>query len=268
MKRLSWLSAMVLLLAAIGPAQESSSPPSKSPAGTKLDENGLVVLQSDDKTKKVQTSSGGTRKKLSDADLSGFDLSDDKSKKVITNSGATRGTEIPSAILLAPRIGKLYGASALFQWAPIGPTDGYIFTIVDDDETRLVRQESKDPVYKLSGLGKLKAGEVYHWKVQALPRTVPGEPLDFKVVSAIERLKIDKELAAIPAGDPYDAGLARARVFVQHKLWFDAIGAYTDLIEKFPDRAQPYEDRGALYSKIDVTHKRGEGDLAKAATLK
>jgi hypothetical protein len=245
MKRLSVLCALFVLVVVPGSSQQP--PASKSGSST----------------------AGKPKPKLTDADLSGFDLSDDKSKKVTTNSGGTRGgVEIPSATLLAPKTAKLYGSSALFQWAPLGPTDGYIFTIVDDDETQVVRQQSKDPNYKLSSLGKLKPGEVYHWKVQALPRTVPGEPLDIKVVSVVERQKIDKELAAIPGGDPYETGLARARVFVQHKLWFDAIGAYTDLIEKFPDRAQPYEDRGALYSKIDATHKRGEADLAKAATLK
>jgi len=247
MKRLTFLCAMLVLYAM--PCSSQQPPASKSASNA--------------------NSAGKPKAKLTDADLSGFDLSDDKSRKVTTNSGGTRGgIEIPSATLLAPRIGKLYGASALFQWAPVGPTDGYIFTIVDDDETQVVRQQSKDPNFKLSGLGKLKPGATYHWKVQALPRTVPGNPLDVEVVSAAERQKIDKELAAIPAGDPYDTGLARARVFVQHKLWFDAMGAYSDLIEKFPDRAQPYEDRGALYSKIDVTHKRGEADLAKAATLK
>jgi hypothetical protein len=247
MKRLLFFG--VLFVLAIVPCNSQQPPASKSASNA--------------------NSVGKPKPKLTDADLSGFDLSDDKSRKVTTNSGGTRGgVEVPSATLLAPRIGKLYGASALFQWAPIGPTDGYIFTIVDDDETQLVRQQSKDPNFKLSGLGKLKPGATYHWKVQALPRTVAGNPLDVEVVAATERVKIDKELAAIPAGDPYDSGLARARVFVQHKIWFDAIGAYSDLIEKFPDRAQPYEDRGALYSKIDVTHKRGEADLAKAATLK
>jgi len=233
----------------MGQSQQSSAPPAKAPA-------------------KTNQAPATAKRKLSDADLSGFDLSDDKAQKVSTTVGGTRGVDIPSATLLAPKIAKLYGASALFQWAPIGPTDGYIFTIVDDDETQLVRQQSKDPSFELSGLGKLKPGETYTWRVQALPRTVPGEGLKIMVVSAAERQKIEKGLAAIPASDPYETGLARARVFVEHKLWFDAIGAYTDLIEKFPERAQPYEDRGAIYAKIDVTHKRGEADLAKAANLK
>jgi len=208
-----------------------------------------------------------TKKKLDDSDLKGFDVSDPKSVGH-TAVGATRGdTKIPSAKLLAPATAKLYGADALFQWAPIGPTDGYMFFIVDDDETQLVRQKLSETSFKLTSLGKLKPGETYGWKIQALPSSVPGEAQRIVVVGGAERQKIAAELAAKP-GDSYDAAFARARVFVAHKLWFDAIGAYTDLIEKFPDRAQPYEDRGAIYSQVEATKKRGEADLAKAATLK
>jgi len=217
-------------------------------------------------TAQAVSGKAATKKKLDDSDLKGFDVSDPKSVGH-TSVGGTRGTEIPSAKLLAPAKAKLYGADALFQWAPIGPTDGYMFFIVDDDETQLVRQKLTDTSFKLSALGKLKPGETYGWKIQSLPSTVPGEEQHFVVVGGAERQKIAAELAANP-GDSYDAGFARARVYVAHKLWFDAIGAYTDLIAKFPDRAQPYEDRGAIYSQLEATKKRGEADLAKAATLK
>jgi len=228
-----------------------------------------VLVAASAPTQSTAQAGGGkaaTKKKLDDSDLKGFDVTDPKSVGH-TTVGGTRGTQIPSARLLAPATAKLYGADALFQWAPIGPTDGYMFFIVDDDETQLVRQKLTDTSFKLSSLGKLKPGETYAWKIQSLPSTVPGEEQHFIVVGGAERQKIAAELAANP-GDSYDAGFARARVFVAHKLWFDAIGAYTDLIAKFPDRAQPYEDRGAIYSQLEATKKRGEADLAKAATLK
>jgi hypothetical protein len=208
-----------------------------------------------------------TRKKLDDSDLKGFDVSDPKSVGH-TAGGLTRGdVKIPSAKLLAPGTARLYGAEALFQWAPIGPTDGYIIFIVDDAGTYFVHQNLSDTSFKLTSLGKLKPGETYDWKIQTLPATIPGEPQHLVVVGGPERQKIAAELAKNP-GDSYDAQFARARIFVAHKLWFDAIGAYTDLIAKFPDRAQPYEDRGAIYSQVEATKKRGEADLAKAATLK
>jgi hypothetical protein len=240
MKRFIFAAAVVVFLAASAPAQS---------------------------TAQAGGSKATTKKKLDDSDLKGFDVSDPKSVGH-TAGGLTRGDiKIPSAKLLAPATAKLYGADALFQWAPIGPTDGYMFFIVDDDETQLVRQKLSETSFKLTSLGKLKPGETYGWKIQTLPSSVPGEAQRIVVVGGAERQKIAAELAAKP-GDSYDAAFARARVFVAHKLWFDAIGAYTDLIEKFPDRAQPYEDRGAIYSQVEATKKRGEADLAKAATLK
>lgn len=244
MKRAFYFCLVVFLLARAGSSQQSSTP--AKPTAPKPGAN--------------------PKKKLLDADLQGFELSDDKN--VHTTVGGTRGPAAPLATLLAPKMAKLYGPSALFQWSTTSHNEGYIFAIVDDDEARVVREQVKDPSYELpAGLDKLKPGETYQWRVQVLPHTAPGEGLDFMVVSAEERQQIEKELAAIPAGDAYEAGFARARLFVAHHLWFDSIGAYTELIEKFPNRAELYEDRGAIYSSVDVTRELGEKDRAMAAKL-
>jgi Domain of Unknown Function (DUF928) len=246
MKRAFYFCLLAFLVAGAGGAQQSSTP--TKPAGSKPGTN--------------------PKKKLLDADLQGFELSDDKN--VHTTVGGTRGVEnaLSLATPLAPKVAKLYGPSALFQWSTKSQGDGYIFTIVDEDEARVVREQLKDQNYKLAdGMSKLKPGETYQWKVQVLPQTVPGVGSDFMVVSDQERQQIEKDLAAIPTGDAYESGFARARVFVAHHLWFDSIGAYTELIEKFPDRAQLYEDRGAIYSTIDATRKLGEADRAKAVAL-
>ncbi len=100
-----------------------------------------------------------------------------------------------------------------------------------------------------------------------LPATVAGDPLGIQVVSATERKEIDKALAAIPTGDAYQAGLARAELYTQHRLWFDAIGAYTELIAKYPDRAELYGQRGKIYSQVDATSKLAAADAARAAAL-
>ena len=252
MKRAFYFCLVVLLLAVAGRSQQSST-----------------------STKPAQKNDPGTgkpaanpKKKLLEADLQGFELSDDKN--VHTTVGGTRGVEnaLSLATLLAPKVAKLYGSSALFQWSTKNPGDGYIFTIVDEDEARVVREQLKDQSYRLAdGLSKLKAGETYQWKVQVLPQTVPGVGSDFMMVSDQERQQIDKDLAAVSTGDPYEAGFKRARVFVEHHLWFDAIGAYSELIEKYPSRAELYEDRGAIYSSMAVTRELGEKDRAKAAAL-
>jgi hypothetical protein len=246
MKRAFYFCLLVLLLAVTGRSQQSSTP--TKPTAPKPAAN--------------------PKKKLLDADLQGFELSDDKN--VHTTVGGTRG-EHPLAKLLAPRVARIYGPSALFQWSVENPNngrEGYVFTVVDENEGRIVREQVTTPSYKLpAGFSKLRPGESYYWRVQVLPYTMLGEGQDFMMVSAEEGKQIEKELADIPAGDAYETGFARARVFVAHHLWFDSIGAYTELIERFPDRAQLYEDRGAIYSSMDVTRKLGEADRAKAVAL-
>jgi hypothetical protein len=207
-------------------------------------------------------------KKKLDADLSGFDLTDEKSKKMSTTFGGSRGAAFPSATLYAPKHAKFYGASALFQWASQGHNDGYVLLITDEDETQIVKQPLKEPYYRLpAAAAKFAPGQTYYWRVQVLPATVGGDPQEIQIVSAAERSEIDKAIAASSTGDPYQAGLARANVYTAHGLWFDAIGAYTELITKYPDRAEPYAMRGKIYSLIDATSKLGEADAAKAAEL-
>jgi hypothetical protein len=206
-------------------------------------------------------------KKKLDADLSGFDLTDEKSKKMSTTFGGSRSAAFPSATLYAPKRAKFYGASALFQWASEGRNDGYVLLITDEDETQIVKQAVKEPSYRLPSTVKFEPGQTYYWRVQVLPATVGGDPQELQVVSLAERSEIDKATAAASTGDPYQVGLARANVYTAHGLWFDAIGTYSELIAKYPDRAEPYDKRGRIYSLIDATSKLGAADAAKAASL-
>ena len=240
MKRAFFSCMMLLVLAAAGHAQQ----------------------------KPDQKTDAKPKRKL-DADLSGFDVSDDKSgKKVSSMLGGSRSAAIPSATLLAPHRAKLYGAAADFSWTFGGRVDGYVIVVTDEDENQLIHQQVKDPRYRLASLPKeLQPGEIYYWRVQVLPNTLASEPLEFVTVSAQERQTIDRALAAIPASDPYEAGVARARLFTDHRLWFDALGAYNDLIAKYPNRPEAYEDRGTIYSQIPATKSLGEADLATAAKL-
>jgi Domain of Unknown Function (DUF928) len=243
MKCVFFFCMMTLLFAPRGPAQQPSATPSKQAA---------------DKPKR----------KL-DTDLSGFDVSDDKSgKKVSTMLGGSRSAAVPSATLLAPHCAKFYGASADLLWSFSGHNEGYIVLITDEDETQIVRQQVKDTRYRVNAPSdKLQPGETYYWRVQVLPNTLASDPLEFVVVSADERHAIDQAIAAIPNGDPYESGLARARVLVDHRLWFDALGAYNDLIAKYPNRADLYQDRATIYAQIPATKSLSDADSNRATSL-
>src|SRR5262249_10784522 len=146
----------------------------------------------------------------------GFDVSDDKSgKRISAMLGGSRSAAVPSATLLAPRRAKFYGASADFLWSFAGHSDGYVLLITNEAETQIVRQQLNTPRYRFDApLGKLQSGETYFWRVQVLPNTLASDPLEFVVVSADERQAIDRAIAGISGGDPYQGALARARIFM------------------------------------------------------
>jgi hypothetical protein len=179
--------------------------------------------------------------------------------------GGSRTAAIPSAILLAPKRAKFYGANATFDWSFTGHNEGYILIITDEDETQLLHQQLKETHYRLdSSATKFQPGQTYYWRVQVLPNPLASEPLEFEVVSAEESQTITKAIAAIPTTDPYQSALAKAQIFTDHRLWFDALGAYDDLIAKYSDRAELYDRRGAIYAQIPATKPLSESDFARA----
>jgi hypothetical protein len=206
------------------------------------------------------------KRRVLDADLSGFDISDNKSdKKVTTMLGGSRSAAIPSAILLAPRRAKFYGQSAAFDWSFTGHNEGYVLIITDEDETQLLHQQLKETHYRMNPVAtKFQPGQTYYWRVQVLPNPLASEPLEFEVTSAEEQQAIAKAIAAIPATDPYQSALARAQILTDHRLWFDALGAYDDLIAKYPNRSDLYNQRGNIYAQIPTTKSLAESDFAQA----
>ena len=117
---------------------------------------------------------------------------------------------------------------------------------------------------------RLQPGKTYYWSVRSFPPLVESgfsQAAGFVVVPDSERVQIEQELAAIAQEDAYLAGTARASVLVNHRLWYDAIGAYGDLIKQFPDRAELYEERGTVYAQIEVTKAQADADFAHADEL-
>lgn len=206
------------------------------------------------------------------ADLSGFEMSDpNQTRKQRAMLGATRGGPSRLPLLLAPDLAKFYGSSPLFAWLYPGRTEGFEIVLRDDDDHEILRQQVSTAEFRLKDASpRLQSGKTYYWSVRSFPPLVESrfsQAAGFVVVPDSERQQIEKELAAIPQGDTYQAGTARARVLVNHRLWYDAIGAYSDLIKQFPDRAELYEERGTVYAQIEVTKAQADADFARADEL-
>jgi len=205
------------------------------------------------------------------ADLSGFEISDPAKSKQRALLGATRGGPSRWPVLLAPRLAKFYGKSALFAWDYNGQSNTFEFLLCDDQDRDLLRQRMSTEAFSLDGSAvKLEAGKTYYWGTQVVASSGQDDfpqPAAFVVVSDAERKQIDQELAAIDGADPYRAAQQRAQVLVNHRLWYDSIGAYTDMIRRYPDRAELFERRGAIYAQIDATKTLSDADFARADQL-
>jgi hypothetical protein len=205
------------------------------------------------------------------SDLSGFELLDAaKLKKKPMVTGAGRGLlEARPPVPLAPYLTRLYGTSPVFRWQA-GGKGRFSFVLSDAAHKELHRAETVGDSYPWpAGAPRLGDGQTYYWKVEAVPstETSPSSPCGVQVVTSQQRVEINRKLKAGATTDRYQAGLARAQVFTDQRLWYDAIGAYTELIASFPDRAEAYEKRGVIYAQIPVTLALAEADFARADEL-
>ncbi len=61
-----------------------------------------------------------------------------------------------------------------------------------------------------------------------------------------------------------DPAAAQAKVYVDMRLWFDALAAYTSLIERYPNRGDFHQARADLYDQVAATSALADADAAKA----
>jgi hypothetical protein len=231
---------------------------------------GMCVAGAQQQSNQAPLKAGEPKKKRGVADLSGFELEDaSKARAENAKLGATRGGSEPK--LLAPQRAKFYGANALFAWSYGGKANQFAVVFADQGNNEVFRGEVNGKEYHLPQKAyPFEPGKLYSWSVDIQPPMIgvnPSHPSEFVVVFDAERRQIEKALAGIPKGDEYRGGLARARIFTGHRLWFDAIGAYTDLIAKFPNHAELYEARGTIYSQLEITKPLADADFARADQL-
>jgi hypothetical protein len=204
------------------------------------------------------------------SDLSGFDLLDQgKAKKESMVVGAARGFAPP--VVLAPRLGRVYGERPTFEWRDEAKAPGFSFALTDESQEEVYKAETARTLLAYpADAPRLEPGRTYFWTVQAASGlfATASPPAGFLVLSGSQRQEVDRALAAITATDPYEQGRARARVFTDRRLWYDAVAAYSDLIARFPDRPELYEERGTIYAQLDATQARADEDFARAEQLK
>ena len=202
-------------------------------------------------------------------DLSGFELLDAaklRDKPVV--AGATRDLGSEPPVILAPHLARLHGVSPVFAWRHAG--ERFAFVLSDELGQDVFAAEVTGHSYAWpAGAPRLVDGQTYLWSVRPAggPATALASMAAVVVVTPAEREAVDKALAAVTISDPYDAGLTRARALMERRVWYDALGALADLIERSPDRPQAYELRALLFAQIPATQAEAEADFARADEL-
>jgi Domain of Unknown Function (DUF928) len=198
------------------------------------------------------------------AQLAGFDLAPDKAS-ANQIGGASRGVGSSTLVLYAPHKGLVYSLRPSFWWRG-DPNATYTFHIQDvTGGSGWDRPVTGVSLIYPADAPPLVPGKTYLWRIEpSSPLLGPPPPAAMIVVmSDTDRASIDAAVAQIQGSD-VNAGIARAKVYFDHRLWYDAVMQYDDLIAQNPGQAQLYGLRGAVYDQLPVTQPLADADYTHA----
>src|SRR5713226_437487 len=166
------------------------------------------------------------------ADLSGFEIADpDQLKKFQYVDLAPMACRVFTDIPLAARRARLYGTNPVFRWRvmrsrPRGQT--YTFILWTGDCSEVFRNEVRGSSFRYPLYAPpLELGKPYYWTLNA---DCESWWSGFLVISESERIEIVRRLVQVTGPNLYESSLARARIFTESRLWYDAIDTYSELI--------------------------------------
>src|SRR5271170_259305 len=189
------------------------------------------------------------------AKLDGFDLAS-SAKHTGANQvgGASRG--IGPVQLFAPVKGRAYSLLPSFQWSG-SPDTKYKLAIEDvaAHTTYDASVEGNSFTYPQTAPA-LKPGTTYSWKVQPEVDIMgaPSTSALIVIVGGPEREQIAASLAAITLTG-FEGEKARAQVYIDKRIWYDAASAYSTLIASHPYDPELRQMRGTLYNSVPATEK-------------
>lgn len=186
------------------------------------------------------------------AKLSGFDLSAKSGKSANQIGGASRDLGTPH--IYAPGNGKAYSLTPTFAWsAPDGATKvTFRLSTINGIEIYETTTSATSLTYPADAPA-LKPGTTYRWTILPENDMLGGAPapVTFMIVDGAERTAIQSELAA--SSDP-------ASVFVQHRVWYDAVAAYNSTLARDPGNQAALLGRATLYNSVSATESLADAD--------
>lgn len=208
-----------------------------------------------------QSTGSPQRMQMPKAKVSGFELAPPKAGGTQIG-GATRGIGSPT-VLLAPRKGKAYDLNPLFQWTNFNSkVQQYTFRLLDSsgDETIFETKVSGATLKYPDDAPALTPGSDYFWTAAPSSGLLgePAEPAEIVIVGEPERAEMK------PILDQASDLPARAQIFADHLFWYDAVAAYTEILEHNPKDINARRQRAAIYEQLPQTQDAAKKDRAFA----
>jgi uncharacterized protein DUF928 len=196
-------------------------------------------------------------------DLSGFDLAPKHDTHTTQIGGGTRsfGGE---TTLYAPHRAKSFDLHPQLSWTHPTKVQRFIVTVMDSSGATIYQKEVIGRTFRYpDDAPALHPGGTYVWTVQPGsslmgPRSEPAEIL---VVADPERSELRDELSKCGQDE-----LSQAEVFVEHRIWYDAIGKLSHLIEERPS-PDLYERRAEIYEEVSNTTSLAADDRSSASQI-
>jgi len=201
-------------------------------------------------------------------DLKGFEL--DKTAQTSTQVGGGTRDIGGITVLLAPRLARVYTAYPIFNWTHSAQAQNFEFRLFDEKGSLLYKSRATGREFHYpADAPPLQADMLYEWSVQPevglLGRA--SAKSSFVRIPASEIAGISTALDHAGAADEMQLA-ERAQILTDHRLWFDALEAYSNLIKRYPNVAVYHEKRGEIYDQVSVTSPLADEDFAIADQLR
>jgi hypothetical protein len=202
-------------------------------------------------------------------DLAGFELGQTAPPKSSTQIGGGTRSVGGDTKVLAPVIGRCFTDRPVLAWTVAGQAQNFEVRLFDQAGTLVHRMRVSGRQVALPPDHPIEPGGTLQWSAQ--PETAmfggPSAKATIKRLTAAEIDEIAKQLkgSGSNAGDPQEW---QAQVFTDRRLWYDAVAAWSDLIQRFPDRADLREKRGQIFDQLPVTQPLADEDFAAAEKLR
>jgi hypothetical protein len=189
------------------------------------------------------------------AKLDGFDLSPQSGKS--TNQIGAPSHDLGSPRLYAPHAGLAFTVMPVFYWGTAEAHQKVSFRLTALNGQTLYQVTTTDNhVAYPHDATSLIVGSTYRWTV--LPENDrlggPPAPALITIVSGDDRAAIEKELGN--SSDPN-------AVFVNHRIWYDAVAGYTAILDQKPDDQNALKGRAAVYDQVRTTQDLADADWSR-----